>query len=99
MVLFPGWYQTARTRTGGIEVFGQRLIFGILQLFFALLAAVPAGGWAALFIFASHPLLGAGPSVVLGTLVVLFILGAEAAVGLWWLGERFERFDLSTESR
>jgi hypothetical protein len=99
MVLFPGWYQTARTRTGGIEVFGQRLIFGILQLFFALLAAVPAGGWAALFIFASHPLLGAGPAVVLGTLVVLFILGAEAAVGLWWLGERFERFDLSTESR
>ena len=28
----------------------------------------------------------------------LILLG-EAAVGLWFLGERFERFDLSTESR
>ena len=99
MVLLPGWYQASRSRTGGIEMFGQRLIFGVVQLFFALLVAVPAAGAAALVVFSSQWVFGIGPSVVLAALAVLAILSSEAVLGLWWLGRRFEKFDLSTESR
>jgi hypothetical protein len=96
MVLFPGGTRRRGPAAGGIEVFGQRLIFGVVQLLFALLAAVPAGGWPpSLVIFASQWLLGAGPAVVLAPWSWSSSLRAEAAVGLWWLGERFERFDLS----
>jgi hypothetical protein len=99
MVLLPGWYQASRSRTGGIEMFGQRLIFGIAQLFFALLVLVPSAGAAALVIFSSQWVVGIGASVVLGALAALVIMVSEAVLGLWWLGHRFEKFDLSTESR
>lgn len=99
MVLMPGWYQASRSRAGGIEIFGQRLMFGVIQLLFALAVLVPAAGAAWLIIFSSQWLIGAGPAVVLAALVVLPVLAGEAAFGLWWLGERFEKFDLSAESR
>jgi hypothetical protein len=99
MVLFPGWYQSSRSRSAGVEMFGQRLIFGVVQMFFALLVFVPAAGTAALVFFSSKWILGISPAVVLSTLAVVPMLGGEAAVGLWFLGDRFERFDPSTESR
>jgi ABC-2 type transport system permease protein len=109
MVLMPAWYQSSRTRGGGVEMFGQRLMFGLLQLMFALLVIVPAAGAAALILGAAFGwnlfLSGIGlhispsPAVVLATIAAVLILASEAAVGLWFLGERFERFDLSTESR
>ncbi|HXQ80133.1 MAG TPA: putative ABC exporter domain-containing protein [Opitutaceae bacterium] len=99
MVLMPGWYQASRSRGGGIEMFGQRLIFGVAQLLIALLVAAPAAGAAALIIFSSQWLFGVGPAVAIACAVVLAILAGEAAVGLWWLGWRFEKLDLSTEIR
>jgi len=99
MVLMPGWYQASRSRAGGVEIFGQRLMFGVIQLLFALGVIVPAAGAVWLIIFSSQWLIGAGPAIALATLVVLPVLAGEAAFGLWWLGERFEKFDLSTESR
>ena len=99
MVLFPGWYQASRSRGGGIEMIGQRMIFGVLQLLFALLVAVPAAGAAALIIFSSQWLVGVGPAIVLATAAVLTIMASEAVLGIWWLGERFEKFDLSKESQ
>jgi hypothetical protein len=99
MVLFPGWYQASRTRGGGIELIGQRLIFSVVQLLFALLVTVPAAGAAFLVIFSSQWILGVGPAIVLATLAVGAIMASEAVLGVWWLGERFERFDLSEENR
>ena len=99
MVLMPGWYQSSRARTGGVEMFGQRLIFGLFQLLCALVVVVPAALAAWLIIFSSQWVIGIGPAVVLASVVVLPVLGAEAAVGVWFLGGRFERFDLSTEGR
>jgi ABC-2 type transport system permease protein len=101
MVLMPAWYQSSRTRGGGVEMFGQRLMFGIVQLLFALLVVVPAAGAAALVYFLAYWNLGQNisPAVILATISVLIILAVEATVGLWFLGERFERFDLSTEAR
>jgi hypothetical protein len=99
MVLFPGWYQATRSRGGGIETVGQRMIFGVVQLLFALLVAVPAAGAAAIVVFSAQWILGVGPAVVLATAAVLAIMASEAVVGIWWLGRRFERFDMSAEPR
>jgi ABC-2 type transport system permease protein len=99
MVLMPGWYQSSRSRTAGVEMFGQRLLFGLFQLLCALLVVVPAGLAAWLIIFSSKWVIGVGPAVVLAAVVVLPVLAGEAAVGLWFLGGRFERFDLSAESK
>ena len=99
MVLMPGWYQASRSRAGGIEMFGQRLIFGIAQLLIALLVVAPAAFAAGLIVFSTQWLVGVGPALGLACAAVLAILASEAAVGLWWLGWRFERFDLSSEIR
>jgi ABC-2 type transport system permease protein len=99
MILMPAWYQSSRSRTGGIEMFGQRLMFGVVQLLFAVLVAVPAAGAAVLVYIASFWFLGISTGVVLSTVAVVLILAGEAAVGLWFLGERFEKFDLSVDTR
>ncbi len=99
MILMPAWYQTSRARGAGIEMFGQRLLFGVVQLLFALLVAAPAAGAAVLIIFASSWVLGISAAAILATVGAILILAGEAAVGVWLLGERFEKFDLSTESR
>jgi ABC-2 type transport system permease protein len=98
MVLMPGWYQSSRSRAPGIEMFGQRLIFGVAQLLASLLIALPAAGAAALVIFSFQRFSVSG-SIAAACAVVLTILASEAAVGLWLLGWRFEKFDLSAEIR
>jgi len=98
-LLFPAWFQSTRQRSGGIDMIGQRLIFVFGQLLVILLSLFPAILGAALVIFASQWLIGTCAAVILGTLVALTILGAEIACGLWWLGERFDKFDLATELR
>ena len=99
MVLFPSWYQSSRSRSAGIEMFGQRLIFGFVQMFFALTVVLPAAGFAVLVFFCSKWLIGISPAVILSTLAIVPMLGGEVAVGLWFLGDRFEKFDLTAESR
>jgi hypothetical protein len=99
MLLLPGWFQSSRSRGGGIELMGQRLILGIAQLLVALMVAAPGAFVAVLIIFSSHIFIGLVPAIVLAAVVVLPILAGEAAVGLWWIGERFDAFDPSTEIR
>jgi hypothetical protein len=78
-------------------MFGQRLIFGVAQFLLALLVAVPAACAAALIIFSLQWVFGAVPAIAMASAVVLAILAGEAAVGLWWIGWRFEKFDLSMD--
>jgi hypothetical protein len=99
MLLLPGWYQSTRTRGGGIELFGQRLIFGFAQLLMALVVAVPAVAAAVLIIFSAHWWVNLPAAIIVATLAVVSVFAGEAALGLWWLGARFERFDLSAEIR
>lgn len=98
-LLFPAWFQSTRTRGGGIELMGQRLIFVMGQLFVILISLLPVVVGCVLVIFASQWLIGPTAAVVLATLLALAILAAEIAGGLWWLGERFEKLDLATELR
>jgi ABC-2 type transport system permease protein len=98
-VLFPSWSQSGRpARGGGIEVMGQRLIFVAGQMLVLLAALLPAGGFAVLAGFATSLTSGPAMSFVVAAVTLLLLLGAEIAAGVYWLGHRFERFDLSAEA-
>ncbi|MBS0631850.1 MAG: hypothetical protein JSS11_08050 [Verrucomicrobia bacterium] len=99
-LLFPAWMQSMRNRAErGIEVVGQRIIFVAGQLLIVLVALLPAALLAGLLIFASQWLIGIAAAVFLATCAVAVVLVGEIWLGLWWLGQRFERFDLSSELR
>jgi hypothetical protein len=99
VVVFPGWFQSGRTRGGGIDVMGQRLIFVFGQMFVLLLALLPLVLAAVVLILAFSWLIGAAAAVVLATVAVLAVLVGELWCGLWLVGERFEKLDLSAEIR
>jgi hypothetical protein len=95
---FPAWTEGATPWGGGVEVMGQRLIFlagYLVVLLAALLPAALCGGVAA---FVCHWLAGPAAAVAATALVAAAVIGAEFAAAVWWLGERFERFDLSLET-
>lgn len=98
VLLLPAWYRTTgRIRGGGIENFGQRMLFAIGQLLGILIALLPAAITAPLLIFATQWLIGLWPAALLATAAVLVIIAGEIWCGVWWLGQRFERLDLSAE--
>ena len=78
---------------------GQRLIFVAGQFLVIVLALLPAALAAALIVFLTQWLIGPVAAVGVATFAVLVILLAEIGCGLWWLGGRFEKFDLSAELR
>ena len=100
-LLFPSWFQTARMRGGGPEVMGQRMIFFFAQLLTMALALLPAAGMAAGLLLLLVEVFGVWESlaVMLAALAVLVVLVAEVWCGVWWLGQRFEKLDLSAELR
>jgi len=94
---FPAWIESSASRGGGIEVMGQRLIFFagyMVVLIVALLPAALCGGVAAV---ALYWLVGTVAAVMTAAAVASLILCAEFGALVWWLGERFEKFDLSRE--
>ncbi len=97
-LLFPSWARTNRVRDRGIDVMGQRLIFVAGQLLVVLFALVPVAIIGLLVWFAAHWFVGPLASTAITTVAVLAILLVEACLGLWWLGHRFEVFDLSSEA-
>ncbi len=102
-LVFPAWFQATRQRAGGggIDIMGQRLIFffgQFLTMLIALLPALLSGAvtvWLACFVFPLPPIAG----VWLAAVGVLMVLVGELWLGLWFLGGRFERLDLSSELR
>jgi len=99
-LLFPGWYQAGRTRGGGPEVLGQRMIFFFAQTLTMVLALIPAALVAALPLMAAALLQITGPAFLLaagvaGALLMLVVLAAEVGGGVWLLGRQFERLDLT----
>ena len=78
---------------------GQRLIFVFGQLAIIFLALIPAAVIASVLVFVTQWYFGAAAAVIFATSVVLLVLIGEIWMALWWLGGRFERFDLSSEQR
>lgn len=101
-VMFPAWAATLRAPAaggGGIDVMGQRLIFVLGQLFVLVLAMLPAAAIALIAVFVGKHFIGLVPAVLLATGAIAAVFTAEAAVGVWLLGEDFEELDLSSELR
>ena len=98
-LVFPGWFHLSRTRGGGPEVVGQRMIFFFAQLITMTVALLPPLGIAALLIFILQAFAGATLAVITAALFVLIVLAGEVWCGVWLLGRRFERLDLSAEPR
>ena len=98
-LVFPGWFQATRARGGGVEVMGQRMIFFFAQVLTMALALLPAAAFAALLIFILQAWIGLAIAIAVAAIVVLAVLVGEAWCGLWLLGARFEKLDLSAELR
>lgn len=94
-VVLPGWFQTVRTPGAGIDLMGQRLIFGFGQVFVVMLAMLPAAITAAVLIFCTQWFAGPAFSVCFATLAVMVVLLGELWCGIWWVGGRFEQLDIS----
>jgi hypothetical protein len=97
-LLFPAWHQNTRTRGGGIEAIGQRLIFTFGQFLAVVVALIPAAVAAPLIVVAAIGLnAGTIAGLLAATLFVLAVVTGEVWVGLWWLGGRFEKLDIALE--
>ena len=97
VVVFPGWFQSGRTRGGGIDVMGQRLIFVFGQMILIVLALLPAALVALGAVVTLFWIIGLPTALCCATAGVLVILFGELWLGLTWLGKRFEKLDLSAE--
>lgn len=98
-MIFPSWFHAVRTPGGGIDLMGQRLIFAFGQVFVVMLALLPGAASAALLVFVTQWLVGPALGLIFATVAVTLVLLGELWCGLWWLGGRFETFDLSAEPR
>ncbi|HET7536848.1 MAG TPA: putative ABC exporter domain-containing protein [Candidatus Didemnitutus sp.] len=97
VLYFPAWAQATGTHGGGVEVMGQRLIFVAGYLLVLLVAVLPAAG-AGFVVMLIANWLGGPIAATIGTAVtVSAVLVAELSGAVYWLGEKFSRFDLSTE--
>ncbi len=99
-VLFPAWVQATRDQTErGIEALGQRLIFVASQLLVTTVVLLPAllvGGLVLILVkLATGIAVGAAAAAIAMTM----LLGFEAWLGIRWLGNRFEKLDISSELR
>jgi len=97
---FPAWVQSVSNQgEHGLDVLGQRLLFFAGLILLLALGLLPAALGAVVTFFAVSWLVGPIVAALLAWLVVLTILGVEIGAGVRWLGERFSRFDLSSELR
>jgi len=98
VLYFPAWLSLSPQHGAGIEKVGQRLIFFVgylLVLIGALLPAVGLGSIPFLLVWLYSDYLAL--AIALGSFTACAALAGEFALVIWWLGRRFERFDLSVE--
>jgi ABC-2 type transport system permease protein len=98
-LMFPAWSQTNRTMGGGMDVMGQRLIFFVGQFICLIFALLPAVILAGSTVFLTQWLIGKPAAVFLAIVPVLGVFALEVGFGVWFLGPRFERLDISAELR
>ena len=98
ILYFPAWLSNSTQQGAGIEKVGQRLIFFVGYLVVLVGALLPAAGlgtvpFLLVWLFSDQLAL----AIALGSVTACAVLVGEFAVAIWWLGRRFERFDLSVE--
>jgi len=97
VLLFPSWVQAGKDGPRGIEATGQRVIFAVGQLLVMLVTLLPVTIAFMVTYFPLKFILGPYVPVIFGALAATLILVVEAALGVWWLGRIFERFDVTEE--
>src|SRR5664280_459307 len=95
---FPSWMSAVGQAGGGLDAMGQRMIFAggfLVVLAAALLPAALAAGVPYFIVLwtADSP----AAALVAGAGAASLVLIGELAAVVWWLGGRYDRFDLSTE--
>ena len=96
-LFFPDWVATLN-QPRGMDVMGQRLIFAGGYLLVLLIALLPAALVAAGPVFLVRWLAGVwSVAVFAGAVAGSLVLVGELAAVVWWLGGRWERYDLSRE--
>ena len=99
-LVFPAWVQSVSNQgEHGLDVMGQRILFLAAQMFVLVLGLLPAAIGAAVGFFAVYWLAGPIFAGLLAWAAALTVLGVEVWAGVRWLGQRFARFDLSSELR
>jgi hypothetical protein len=98
VLYFPAWLSLSTQHGAGIEKVGQRLIFFVGYLVVLIGALLPAAGFGAIpfllvWLYSDQLAL----AIALGSIGACAVLFGEFAFAVWWLGRRFERFDLSVE--
>jgi len=84
---------------GGMDVMGQRLIFFAGQFVCLAFALLPAGIIGGATIFLTQWLIGLPAAMLLAVVPVLAVFAVELWFGVWFLGPRFEKLDISAELR
>jgi len=96
---FPSWMSAVGQAGGGLDQMGQRMIFAGGYLLVLAVALLPAGIAAAAPYFIALLMSGSQAGALAGGAVAAsLVLFGELAAVVWWLGGRYERFDLSTEA-
>jgi hypothetical protein len=96
---FPSWMSAVGHAGGGVDAMGQRMIFAGGYLIVLIVALLPASIVAAAPYFILLWLSGSSAAALLaGAVAAGLALFGELSVMIWWLGGRYERFDLSAEA-
>jgi ABC-2 type transport system permease protein len=98
VLLFPAWAGTSHAGAPGVEVMGQRLITFAGFVVICVVALLPAAILGGLVLVPLHLLLGrTAVAILAGSVVASATVAAELAAFLWWLGRRYEKFDVSVD--
>lgn len=97
-LMFPGWFRPQDAAAAGLEQTGLRLVMGIGQLLAIAFAMLPplffgACAWFACAPFGVPLAAQAGAAAVVATAV----FALEAALGIAFLGDLYDRYDGSSE--
>jgi ABC-2 type transport system permease protein len=95
-LLFPAWIRLGGTGTGGLEVFGQRILtVGASLLGLGVLLTPPTLAAFAVLI----PMTGDGPpdpgAIIAGLIAAVVVAVVELSAGIYWLGRWFDTTDPS----
>ena len=98
-LFFPAWTLSLRPGQRGFDAMGGRLLLMIGQMLLIAIAVIPAVIAAGLGFFFSRWFTGMTGGVVLASACAALTLLLEALYGVYLLGERFERLDVTAELR
>jgi hypothetical protein len=98
-VLLPAWQPGPGRPQQGIEVMGQRMLFLAGQMIAVVVILLPAAIVAAIGFAATRWMVGNGAAAAVAAALAAVMLAVEIGLAIVWLGQRFEKLDLSQELR